>query len=64
MRIAMMQLAIPENDRQTADVADGTYTCEVTLQGGSGRASVDGPANYWSSRMKGDCRYCLEQPEL
>ena len=29
---------------QTADVADGTYTCEVTLQGGSGRASVDSPA--------------------
>ena len=26
---------------QTADVADGTYTCEVTLQGGSGRASVE-----------------------
>ena len=29
---------------QTADVADGTYTCGVTLQGGSGRASVDSPA--------------------
>ena len=29
---------------QTAEVADGTYTCEVTLQGGSGRASVDSPA--------------------
>ena len=29
---------------QTADVAEGTYTCEVTLQGGSGRASVDSPA--------------------
>ena len=29
---------------QTAVLADGTYTCEVTLQGGSGRASVDSPA--------------------
>lgn len=29
---------------ETADLADGTYTCEVTLQGGSGRASVDSPA--------------------
>lgn len=26
------------------EVADGTYTCEVTLQGGSGRASVESPA--------------------
>ena len=24
--------------------ADGTYTCEVTLEGGSGRATVESPA--------------------
>ena len=24
--------------------ADGSYTCEVTLEGGSGRATVDSPA--------------------
>ena len=28
----------------TAAPADGTYTCEVTLEGGSGRATVDSPA--------------------
>ena len=28
----------------TAAPADGTYTCEVTLEGGSGRAAVDSPA--------------------
>ena len=38
---------------QTADVADGTYTCEVTLQGGSGRASVDSPATIIVKDGKG-----------
>ena len=45
----------------TAAPADGTYTCEVTLEGGSGRATVESPAaltvadgkmtatNVWSS---------------
>ena len=28
----------------TAAPADGTYTCEVTLEGGSGRATVESPA--------------------
>lgn len=28
----------------TAAPADGTYTCDVTLEGGSGRAAVDSPA--------------------
>ena len=28
----------------TAAPADGTYTCDVTLEGGSGRATVDSPA--------------------
>ncbi len=32
-----------ENTKQAADVSDGTYTCEVTLQGGSGRASIESP---------------------
>lgn len=25
---------------------DGEYTCEVTLEGGSGRASVESPASF------------------
>ena len=28
----------------TAAPADGTYTCDVTLEGGSGRATVESPA--------------------
>ena len=49
---------------QTADVADGTYTCEVTLQGGF-RQSIGGqPGDHYRQGWKGDCRYCLEQPEL
>lgn len=28
---------------QSPDITDGTYTCEVTLEGGSGRASIDSP---------------------
>ena len=30
---------------ETLGLADGNYTCEVTLQGGSGKASVNSPAN-------------------
>ena len=30
--------------------ADGTYTCEVTLEGGSGRATVESPAALASCR--------------
>ena len=34
-----------EQSAQAAEVpADGTYTCEVTLEGGSGRATVESPA--------------------
>lgn len=31
-------------DSGTETLADGSYTCEVTLQGGSGRAGVESPA--------------------
>ena len=31
-------------DSQDTLCADGTYTCDVTLEGGSGRATVDSPA--------------------
>ncbi|MBQ3199447.1 MAG: hypothetical protein IJB67_03705 [Firmicutes bacterium] len=31
-------------DEMTGDLTDGKYTVEVTLSGGSGRASVDSPA--------------------
>ncbi len=30
---------------QSLGLADGSYTCEVTLSGGSGKASVQSPAN-------------------
>ena len=34
-----------EQSAEAAEVpADGTYTCDVTLEGGSGRATVDSPA--------------------
>ena len=37
--------AVDGGDAAAAEVpADGTYTCAVTLQGGSGRATVDSPA--------------------
>lgn len=29
---------------QAKSLADGSYTCEVTLEGGSGRASIQSPA--------------------
>ena len=32
------------SDAQTETPADGRYTCAVTLQGGSGRASIESPA--------------------
>ena len=37
--------AVDGGDAAVAEVpADGTYTCDVTLEGGSGRAAVDSPA--------------------
>lgn len=33
-----------KNSVSKENLADGTYTCDVTLQGGSGRASVQSPA--------------------
>ena len=37
--------AVDGGDAAAAEVpADGTYTCAVTLEGGSGRATVDSPA--------------------
>ena len=37
--------AVDGDDAAAAEVpADGTYTCAVTLEGGSGRATVDSPA--------------------
>ena len=34
-----------EDDAKSAvDLEDGTYTAEVTLEGGSGRASIESPA--------------------
>lgn len=35
--------AVPA-EKETVSAADGSYTCEVTLQGGSGRASIQSPA--------------------
>ena len=33
--------------------ADGTYTCDVTLEGGSGRATVDSPAALYDFHISG-----------
>lgn len=33
-----------EAEAARTDLADGTYTCEVTLEGGSGKATVESPA--------------------
>ena len=36
--------AVAAADEATETPADGSYTCEVTLEGGSGRATVESPA--------------------
>lgn len=48
---------------ETAAVpADGSYTCAVTLEGGSGRATVESPARPDGCRWHHDRRDCVEQP--
>ena len=39
--------------------ADGTYTCDVTLEGGSGRAAVDSPAALTVADGKMTATICL-----
>ena len=33
----------PASDAETEVPRDGTYTCNVTLEGGSGRATIESP---------------------
>ena len=45
--VVSVENAVPATDEATAPAelpADGSYTCAVTLEGGSGRATVDSPA--------------------
>ena len=35
---------VPLESDNMVDLTDGTYTCEVTLKGGSGRATIESPA--------------------
>ena len=44
--------------------ADGSYTCAVTLEGGSGRATVESPAALTVADGIIDRDHRLEQPEL
>ena len=44
--------------------ADGTYTCDVTLEGGSGRATVDSPCGPDRGRRQDDRHHRLVQPQL
>ncbi len=32
---------------ESLSLADGAYSCEVTLSGGSGRAKIESPARFW-----------------
>ena len=46
-KVSVTNAVLKEDDAQPAAAeapADGTYTCDVTLEGGSGRATVDSPA--------------------
>ena len=36
--------AVPKTEEAAETPADGEYTCNVTLEGGSGRATVESPA--------------------
>lgn len=45
-------------------LADGTYTVEVSMEGGSGRVTVESAGNADRKGSEG-CGYgCVEQPEL
>ncbi len=54
-----------EDDAKSAvDLEDGTYTAEVTLEGGSGRASIESPATLTVKDGKVTASIVLEQPKL
>ena len=42
--VVSVENAVPATDEAAELPADGSYTCAVTLEGGSGRATVDSPA--------------------
>ena len=42
--VVSVENAVPAADEAAETPADGSYTCAVTLEGGSGRATVDSPA--------------------
>lgn len=42
--VVSVENAVPATDEAAETPADGSYTCAVTLEGGSGRATVDSPA--------------------
>ena len=42
--VVSVENAVPATDEAAEPPADGSYTCAVTLEGGSGRATVDSPA--------------------
>ena len=42
--VVSVENAVPAAEEATETPADGSYTCAVTLEGGSGRATVDSPA--------------------
>ena len=44
-KVSVSNPELKEDDiKSTVDLEDGTYTAEVTLEGGSGRASIESPA--------------------
>lgn len=49
---------------ESLSLADGTYTADVTLSGGSGRASVESPAALTVSGGKVTAKMRLEQQKL
>lgn len=42
------------------NLADGEYTVEVTMEGGSGRASVQSPTELSVEKRTGGSENCLE----
>ncbi len=45
-------------------LADGSYTCAVTLEGGSGRATVESPCRLTVADGTMTADHRVEQPEL
>lgn len=59
--------AYKENVVKTAEslkLEDGSYTVEVRLEGGSGRAEVESPASLTVEKGTGQRNDCMEQSKL